>query len=355
MVNGNTIWEHFTLQQRIAALITYASVFNDVISIEEIEVTIDPQQQNKISIQNELSRLYHEELICLQNGYAAIPALKAKIERKKTDRLLVGSIIEKRIRYLHILQNIPFVKFIGISGSLSAGNPKENHKRNLDVDVFMITKRNCMWVMGFFDALYRNSGIRSIMKFPFCFNFIMDESDMLIYNQNFYTATEIKNLIPVYGFQTYRRFLKSNEWVYRYYPHLKRNDSECLPDHVLKKSGVFNLNKYLFVLFHIFRCIKNLSFSPLREMSLIFNPVRSHNFNRRSSEHGGYQFFIRKKFEKNMKHCFPGLYDQAIISAMFDDPVTHKIFSMYHTLDIKRFSIGRKYLDNLILNTSKYE
>jgi hypothetical protein len=47
----------------------------------------------------------------------------------------------------------------------------------------------------------------------------MDGTFLKIHNPNFYVASEIVNLKPLYGKKMYNQFIEANKWVYNYYPN----------------------------------------------------------------------------------------------------------------------------------------
>jgi len=111
----------------------------------------------------------------------------------------------------------PLIKFVGISGSVAANNPTRDRSNLIDIDIFLITRNQCLWL--YVIPLCCLNNFRSLMQDRrLCINFIMDESDLRIPNRNFFTATDIRNLIPVSGLDTFQSFRQANNWVDYYYP-----------------------------------------------------------------------------------------------------------------------------------------
>lgn len=121
------------------------------------------------------------------------------------------------------LFSIPFINFIGITGSVSAKNAKIGD----DIDVFIITRKNTLWltrplVLLFLELRgYRRSRKTSKKKQQdlICTNLWMDDSNLKLptEKQSLYTAHEVLQVFPVYDRDdTYHRFILENIWTKKY-------------------------------------------------------------------------------------------------------------------------------------------
>jgi hypothetical protein len=263
--------------------------------------------------------LLNEKKIIINDGYAGVPVMAGKMETKQKDIAFSTQMVSQLSRILLFIARLPIIKFIGISGSIAANNPVDSSFSKLDLDIFIITSRRGFWVFCFLEALYRNLGIRRMMKYPFCFNYIMAESDLIVHNQCFYTATEIKNIKPVYGMPAFLMFLKQNKWILRYYPHMVTKLNDFHQDSSTATKNRILPNKIFFIAYTLIRCIKKFSFRPLQELSFEFHPRNVLNLTRKVQSFGGYQFYVSRKFEFNMQKYFPEFYDPGLIKALFPD------------------------------------
>lgn len=212
------VWSSSSYEKQIIYLVCYASVFRTGISIAKISeiLGLSGEKLNPL-----ISYLIDRKIVAIKNECLVDPEvikLQDDGSRKMTDPQDVNSIIQKKMPYLNILAKLPMIKFIGISGSIAAGNPVL-YKKRVDLDLFIITSKNTLWTLAFFTRIYSSSKMNYFIKHPLCFNYILDESFLEIHNQNFYTATEMINLIPVHGMATYNDFLSSNSWIYKFYPN----------------------------------------------------------------------------------------------------------------------------------------
>lgn len=121
-----------------------------------------------------------------------------------------------------LLQNIPSILFIGLTGSLSMNNTKKGS----DIDFLIITKANTLWLTRLIAYLLlyiakfkvRKSGERS-ERDKLCLNMWMDERDLIIAKENLYTAHELAQIVPLVNKNnTHEKLINKNRWLYDYWP-----------------------------------------------------------------------------------------------------------------------------------------
>ncbi len=337
-------WHHQPIQTRVVYFVNYASVFNDTISIEELKLRMS--DVSEMDIADCISDLSKEGLMVSDGQNVCVPGLKDKLSKKADDLHLSGKLIRSRRAGLKILGWLPFISFVGICGSIAAGNPAETKERELDLDVFVISKNQWYWLTYILLSFYRDF-IGRWTKNPLCFNYIMDTSDLVVKHQNLYTATEIINLVPISGRKGLNQFLNANRWVNDYFPSTipQKNTSEYK---VWTRISLHH--KVFFALFNLVRCFKNMSLKPI--LTLSFNPNSTNditiNFN--GTRDGGYLLMIVQKFEINLKRYFPGYYDEGLFKALFSDEVSGSLISNKYDLhkvvkkvsDIPGWKVGFK-------------
>lgn len=139
----------------------------------------------------------------------------------------------KRSQYIfNILNGIPWIKMVAITGSAAANNMDKKD----DLDIFVITEKNRLWLTRFFTVLF----LKGINKYrtdknpseKICPNIFIDEESMAWRNdkRNLYVAHEIMMMHPVINRDnTYFKFIRKNDWVYDFFANNK-------PDFLSSKS-----------------------------------------------------------------------------------------------------------------------
>lgn len=337
------MWNNLALRNKICIFINYASVFNDVIEIEELIRRIDPAKATQIH--SEIEQLESEGLIYTEQGFVTVPNLKFKIKEKEQDFRFTQELLSQRLNTLTKFSLLPTIKFIGVSGSLAAKNPIASDLKPVDIDIFVITSKHSIWLTDLLLKIYHK--LADNKTGHFCFNHIWDSTDLEIHNKNFYTATEAYNMIPIYG--SLNDFLEANRWIYNYYPTFK------LPVRKAKnarRAGLPFVNILFFYLVNVMRCLKNRSLKPLQDLKGKSSNLNTLSITRRGAENGGYQNMVRLRFISNLKRNFPNLKPLVIEQILFPDPLSAKMRS---TPNYKLFSrLNKQSQDDWNLNQEKY-
>jgi predicted nucleotidyltransferase len=142
-----------------------------------------------------------------------------------------------------LLGSIPWVRMVSVTGSVAAFNADKNS----DIDVFIVTTRNRIWITRFFTVLY----LKIINKYrtdaspegKICPNIYVDENNMQWpeNKRNTYIAQEIVMMHPVVNKDnTYFRFVSANKWVFKYAANFKVDIPHKYTGSKKKQSGLIN-------------------------------------------------------------------------------------------------------------------
>ena len=166
------------------------------------------------------------------------------VEIRKKGNATAGGLIKKAEEIAKLLFKFPYVRAIGLSGSVSKYFADENS----DIDYFLITKANRLWIARTFLVFFRKNPLLKDRHKYYCMNYFVDEADLVIKEKNIYTATELFTLIPLAGNGSLKKFFEKNSWSYSYFPNrtlpLIREDIN-FKDPWFKKVTEFLLNNKL--------------------------------------------------------------------------------------------------------------
>ena len=224
----------------ILKVLVYFDLFEYPLSIEEIHFFLDkkiPERQ----LHTDLAELTKNRFVFNIDGFYSLRndyrfAEKRMLGNKQAQPLLI-----KANKISRFLFQFPFVRGIGISGSLSKNMADED----ADIDYFIITKANRLWIartiMHFFKKLTFITG----HQHWYCMNYFIDEEQLQIEEKNIFIATELITLKPVCGNETIKKFFQANDWTKTYFPNhsFKISDSlTTVPTNKLKRliEQIFN-------------------------------------------------------------------------------------------------------------------
>ncbi len=154
----------------------------------------------------------HQEFYSLHNNALLVP-------RRKQGNTRAQRLLPKAFKIGRFLFHFPYIRAVGISGSLSKNFADEK----ADLDFFIITKTNRLWLARTLMHLFKKLTFLTGHQHYFCMNYYIDEKALLIEAQNIFTAVEIATLLPVRGKKTMDDFFVANEWVNRFFPGYDRS------------------------------------------------------------------------------------------------------------------------------------
>ena len=131
---------------------------------------------------------------------------------------------KKTLRIIRIFKYIPWIKMVCIGNILGANNLKQES----DIDFFVITERNRIWLTRFFCVvvaeLLRVRPKQNDFKDKICLSFFSDVEKMnfkgLMIGEDEYLAHWLADLLPVYNkSRTYEEFIDHNNWMRQKLPN----------------------------------------------------------------------------------------------------------------------------------------
>jgi hypothetical protein len=208
-----------TKHQTICCALLYASLFDYPLRLEEIkDWCLASNGKTQDITKKDLVSFYSYE-----GYYSTKGNIQHLVNRRKNAELVSSQKFKIAQTAVHALRCIPTILLVGISGGVAAGNAQEED----DVDIFIITAPKTIWITRLFvlfvlELLGKRRRAHTIQeKDLLCPNMFLDESSCSITHHSLYLAHEILHCQPIFERgDTYRQFLKSNEWVTEYFPYL---------------------------------------------------------------------------------------------------------------------------------------
>lgn len=201
-------------EKSILQVVAYFDMFHYPVSMMEIHrflrTPISARQMepllHQLVTQQKIFRL--DEFYSLQND----PSL---VVQRRNGNERAGKLLPIAYRIGKRLNKFPFVKGVGISGSLS----KNYADKDADIDFFIITEANKLWIA--------RSILHSLKKLSFiigkqhwlCMNYFIDEAALELIEKNIFIATEVVTLKPVVVTPAIQKFFSTNDWTADYFPN----------------------------------------------------------------------------------------------------------------------------------------
>lgn len=190
--------------------ILYFSIFRYPLKIEEIHSYTNYAEISKT--EKELQHLVAEKILVKVDEFYVYGSDLDSVIKRLRGNLHAKKAMIKAYQKSKLIAKFPYVEAVGISGSLS----KEYYDNGSDIDFFVITKPNKLWICRTLLMLYKKIFLLNSRKY-FCVNYFVSSSQMEIEEKNRFTATELKTLIPMQGKIVFEEFYQHNKWVNNYF------------------------------------------------------------------------------------------------------------------------------------------
>lgn len=195
-----------TSQKKILKTLMYFDVFNYPLTSEEIFANAPIQHGDHLN--EELMELAEMGLIQKSGEfYALSDQIHSHIERRLKGNQMARDMLVTAQKISKKITRFPFVAGVCISGGLS----KSYFDEKSDLDFFIITRPNRLWICRtLYILLYKTFPKKK--KRLYCLNYFISESDLMINDKNLFVATELAYLIPTVNYTLYRKLLNNNSW-----------------------------------------------------------------------------------------------------------------------------------------------
>ena len=218
-----------SLEKALLDTLKYSHTFKFPLTADEIyKYLIGEEIFSYKKIKNALETLVIRGTIKRTEGYYFLATgEEIWVENREKYRKMYEKVINTIVADLAFLKQIPFVKFVGITGSVAAKNLYDNH----DVDLFLITSKYSLWLVRAIVVILLKR--RGLYKKPYCPNIYTSLDNLIWDSKNVYIANEIVRVVPLinkdYAFE---KFLKKNSWILTFLPNFKH----YLPKFNLKRD-----------------------------------------------------------------------------------------------------------------------
>ncbi len=197
----------------ILKVLAYFDIFQYPLTRNEIRRFLDRTFRDE-ELDRYLQQLLAGQTIFCYNDFYLLHNNPLLVHRRKEGNLRAERLLPRAFKIGRFLFLFPFVRAVGVSGSLSKNFADEK----ADIDFFIITKANRLWIARTIMHVFKKLTFITGQQHYFCMNYYIDEKALLIEDQNIFTAIEIATLVPVSGKKALNDFFVTNKWSYQFFP-----------------------------------------------------------------------------------------------------------------------------------------
>ena len=197
----------------ILKTLVYFDIFEYPLSEKDIKSFIECDISDEI-FASALLQLLLDKIIFRVDQFYSLLNNRQRAEERIQGNLRAQSLIVKATRIGAFLYKFPYVRGVAVSGSLS----KNYADTKADIDFFIITKANRLWIARTILHLFKKLTFLVGKENFFCMNYFVDEEALVIPEKNIYTAVEVVTLLPIGGTFTLNKFFEKNQWTRNWLP-----------------------------------------------------------------------------------------------------------------------------------------
>lgn len=210
------------LEKAILEVLCYFGVFSFPVSLYKVASYL-PLVDASVSIrdiESALNRLVqHGHIVRHDTHYYLSTVKPVSLEKRYKYSVVALDLANYAASYI---KKVPWIRLIAVTGSVASHNKTEND----DIDIFIVTQKNRLWISRFFVFLILNSlnlyRTEKASQNKLCTNLFVDESNAVWHDKSQYIAHEIVSMLPLYSrHHSYFTFLSANSWIQHFYPNFK--------------------------------------------------------------------------------------------------------------------------------------
>ena len=201
--------------------ILYFSIFRYPLKLDEIHSYTTYCELSQT--ESELQYLIDEKILTKIDEFYVYGSDLDSVTKRLRGNLHAKKALIRAQQNAKLIAKFPFVDAVGVSGSLSKGY----YDTESDIDFFVITKHNKLWICRTLLMLYKKIFLLNSRKY-FCVNYFISSEQLEIEEKNRFTATELKTLIPMHGKATFEKFYQRNNWINEYFTKFN-TDTNAIP------------------------------------------------------------------------------------------------------------------------------
>lgn len=201
------------LAEGIRRTLAYADLFSYPLTAHEVHRYMHDLGTGREQVRTAL--LAGIDGVAAEDGYYA-PAGRSGFAMRRRSRRLASASLSTRARgYALLLKHLPYVRMVGLTGSLAMRNPAERS----DIDLMVVTAPGRVWLCR--AAVVAVVRLVGMVGDVLCPNYLVAEDALALDDVTVYDAHELAQMLPLYGREAYLRLWAANPRVQSLLPNAR--------------------------------------------------------------------------------------------------------------------------------------
>lgn len=199
-----------SLERAVLETLAYSDVFDFPLRLDELHRYLTAST----SIERLKDCIGQFERIDVGDGFYYIKGRGEIVDLRKQREAASGKAFDRAILYGRILGGLPFIRMVGLTGSLAM----LNLTKGADMDYMLVAKSGRLWLARAFALLLNR--VAHLFGDKLCPNLIVSENALEWTARNLYSARELCQMIPVCGGDVYSKLRVANKWILGFLPNV---------------------------------------------------------------------------------------------------------------------------------------
>ena len=201
----------------IIRTLLYYEIFDHPLTLRELFQFFPRNSISFGSFRNRVTELAAAGTVREEGGFYQLAANQTSLEEIRVRRERLAKRRLRISRFMsQIIKRFPFVRGVFLSGDLSKGVASPPS----DIDYVVITEPGRLWVCRSLLILFKKVFLLNRKKY-FCLNYFVTSDHLGVDERNYYTATEVAHLKPLYNFPLLLKYMNENTWIKEYFPNFR--------------------------------------------------------------------------------------------------------------------------------------
>ena len=217
------------MEKAVLKTLIYADIFDYPLKAWEIHKWIIGKKCDLLDVEKALFKLTKKKKIILKDDLYALKNRKEVFAKRKNKSKISQQYFKKAKLITNTFKFVPWIKLVGISGGLAM----ENASGGDDIDLFIITSNDRIWisrsllilVLTILGQRRKAADNKQEAAGKICLNLILQEDALEQKRKDLYIAHEVLQMVPLWQRgETYTKYLDSNSWAFKFLPNWTTGD-----------------------------------------------------------------------------------------------------------------------------------
>lgn len=200
------------VEEAVVDAVCYADVFDWPLTPAEVHAFL-PLAAEAVDVDLALRSPRLRPFVVLAGGFVTLAGREPLAARRRALARSSAELWPRALRSARAIGRLPFVRLVGVTGSLAAGAAGPD----ADVDLFVVTEDRRLWLTRAATIAVGRAAAATGVRL--CPNYLLAESALELPERDAFTAHELARLVPIAGAGTHERLLASNAWYRDFLPN----------------------------------------------------------------------------------------------------------------------------------------